>query len=125
MLAVRWTRPIAPALRWWARSERFVWAGKTWQSSTDQVGTGINRIRVRGLLGRQDLFPFATRFGPSRVDGAPAVILDYDDARNPGWIRKIHDEVRLVDHGLFLGPAMWKTRSGATTLLWFALDARS
>jgi hypothetical protein len=125
MLAVRWTRAMAPLLRWWASSSRFVWAGKTWRALDDQSGTGINRIQLAGLLGQQDLFPFATRFGPSLVDGAPAVILDYSSPKNPPYIRRIHDEVRQVEPGLFLGPAMWKRGTGASTVLWFALDTRS
>ncbi|MEQ1571147.1 MAG: hypothetical protein ABMA64_36290 [Myxococcota bacterium] len=124
MLAVRWTRPLAPALRWLAASRRFVWAGKTWRAATDQSGAGINRVYVPALLGRQDLFPFATGFGPSRLDGRPTVFLDYDLPANPWWIRHIHDEVREVAPGLFLGPAMWKHGAGAAAVLWFALDTR-
>ena len=76
-------------------------------------------------LGHQRLFPFETSFGPSALDGQPTLILDYDLDVNPGFIRRIHDEIREVAPGLFLGPAMWKGRGDARTLvLWFALDAR-
>ena len=43
---------------------------------------------------------------------------------NPGTIPKIHDEVREVAPGLFLGPAMWKGADKKTLVLWFALDSR-
>ncbi|MEQ1503824.1 MAG: hypothetical protein ABMB14_16405 [Myxococcota bacterium] len=126
MVRLRATGPLTAIVRWIARAPGFVWAGKTFDAQADGEGRGINRIRLPGLLGRQALFPFATRFGPSRIDGRPAVILDYTSADNPPWIRPIHDEVREIDPGLFLGPAMWTFGQGkrASTVLWFALDAR-
>lgn len=116
--------PLAWPVRAFAASRAFVWDGKTFTSSTDREGRGINRVQIPLALGRQSLFPFATRFDASAVDGEEALVLDYDLPENPPWIRKIHDEVRLVAPGLFLGPAMWKGRRGPSTLLWFALDAR-
>jgi hypothetical protein len=68
------------------------------------------------------LFPFDTRFGASAIDGKPALILDYDLSVNPPYIRHIHDEIREVSPGLFLGPAMWKTAKDKVLVLWFALD---
>jgi len=106
-----------------AAASAFPWAGKSFQASSDARGRGINRIRVPGLLGRQDLFPFETFVGASAIDGAPAIVLDYDLPENPPYIRRIHDEVREVAPALFLGPAMWKSARGRTTVLWFALDA--
>ncbi len=126
MLAVRGidVSPVASLVRAFAGSRSFVWEGKTFEVRTEQEGKGINRIAIPGVLGRQNLFPFATRLGPSALDEGRALILDYDLPENPPWIRRIHDEVREVEPGLFLGPAMWKAASGPTTVLWFALDAR-
>jgi hypothetical protein len=76
------------------------------------------------LFGHQNLFPFNTSFGPSALDGKPTLILDYDLDVNPGYIRRIHDEIREVAEGLFLGPAMWKSRTDRSLVLWFALDSR-
>jgi hypothetical protein len=42
---------------------------------------------------------------------------------NPGYIRKIHDEIREVSPGIFVGPAMWKSGAKKTLVLWFGLDA--
>jgi len=125
MLAVRGLpAPIAARLRAWAASPSFVWEGKSFQAASDTKGEGFNRVAVPGVLGRQRLFPFATSFGPSAIDGAPALVLDYELAVNPPYIRRIHDEIREVAPGLFLGPAMWKSGSNKTLVLWFALDAR-
>lgn len=125
MLAVRNLRGgLAARLQRWAASPSFVWEGKTFASTSDSVGTGHNRVRVDGVLGRQNLFPFATRFDTSAIDGGRALVLDYDLAVNPPYIRRIHDEVREVEPGLLLGPAMWKRRDDKVLVLWFALDAR-
>lgn len=121
MLAVRMldAGPVASALRAVSGALVFPWGGKSFTAQGAVTGTGINRVH---LLGRHQLFPFETHVGPSVVDGRPAVILDYDLPDNPALIRKIHDEVREVSPGLFLGPAMWKTAAAPALVLWFALD---
>jgi hypothetical protein len=103
-------------LRRFAGSSYFPWGGKSFASKSPGHGSGINRVRMLG-----DLFRFETRVGPSEVDGKPCLILDYDLSPNPWFIRKIHDELRQVSTRLFLGPAMWKTRSGAKLVLYFAI----
>lgn len=125
MLAVRGlSGPLAEPLRRWAASRSFVWEGKTFQASSDTRGTGHNRVFIPGVFGHQNLFPFQTSFGPSALDGKPTLLLDYDLDVNPGYIRRIHDEIREVAEGLFLGPAMWKRGNDKTLVLWFALDSR-
>jgi hypothetical protein len=125
MLAVRGLpSPLRGPLRRWAASRSFVWEGKTFQATSDQRGRGHNRVFVPRALGRQNLFPFDTAFGASAIDGKPTLILDYDLAANPSYIRHIHDEIREVQAGLFLGPAMWKSGATKALVLWFALDAR-
>jgi hypothetical protein len=81
-------------------------------------------VNIPRALGRQNLFPFETLFGPSAIDDKPTLILDYDLAVNPSYIRHIHDEIREVSPGLFLGPAMWRSARGKALVLWFGLDAR-
>ncbi len=122
MLAVRFLDrgPIAAALRRVAGDRRFVWEGKSFSSRGNRSGSGINRVH---LAGRHKLFPFTTRAGKSAWDGHDTIILDYDHPDNPLVIRRIHDEIREVSPGLFLGPAMWKTQTHPRTILWFALDA--
>jgi hypothetical protein len=126
MLAVRGLPgAIAGSLRRWAASRSFVWEGKTFEAATDTKGVGHNRVFIPNVFGHQNLFPFDTSFGPSAIDGKPTLILDYDLRVNPGYIRHIHDEIREVSPGLFLGPAMWKGAGDKKTLLlWFALDSR-
>jgi hypothetical protein len=105
-------------LRRFAAAHTFPWGGKSF-AGRGVAGTGANRVH---LFGRHQLFHFHTSVGASVIDGAPTIVLDYDLPDNPGLIRAIHDEVRAVDEGLFLGPAMWKTARGPQLVLWFALD---
>jgi hypothetical protein len=107
-------------LRGIAGAASFPWGGKSFVG-TGERGAGENRVH---LLGRHRLFPFLTRVAPSQVDRAPCVVLDYDLPDNPWSIRQIHDEVREVEKGLWLGPAMWKGERGPALVLWFALDTR-
>jgi hypothetical protein len=108
------------ALRAFAASGAFPWHGKSFQASAGaQQGTGINRTILLG-----DLFPFDTRIEPSAVDGEPCIVLDYDKPQNPWFIRRIHDELREVAEGLYLGPAMWKGTREKSLVLHFAIDTR-
>lgn len=123
MLAVRRTgfAPAASLLRTFAAAASFPWDGKTFFGDSEHDGRGINRVRLAGA--KFDAFDFATRVGPSLVDGRPTIVLDYAQPDNPPYIQKIHDEIRDVGGRLFLGPAMWKLDGGgAAHVLWFALD---
>lgn len=125
MLAVRGVpAALQVPLGKWAASDSFVWEGKTFAAFSDTKGVGHNRVYIPGVFGRQNVFPFETSFGASAIDGQPTLILDYDLATNPSWIRHIHDEIREVSPGMFLGPAMWKGDKDKVLVLWFALDAR-
>jgi hypothetical protein len=109
------------ALRGFAGSRAFPWGGKSFAASAaDTTGHGINRAVLLG-----EVFRFDTRVAPSAVDGAPCIVLDYDLPQNPWFIRQIHDELREVAEGLYLGPAMWKSKSGPKLVLHFAIDTRS
>jgi len=127
MLAIKGLEraPIGGLLRRFAGSPSFVWDGKTFRARDDQHGDGHNRVSLPRVLGRQNLFPFTTRIDRSEIDTRPTLVLDYDLAVNPSYIRKIHDEIRELSPGLFLGPAMLKTAKGPVTVLWFALDGRA
>jgi hypothetical protein len=125
MLAIRGIPgALAAPLARFAASPSFVWEGKTFAAASDTRGAGHNRVYVPRALGRQNLFPFDTSFGASAIDGKPTLVLDYDLDANPAYIRRIHDEIREVSPGLFLGPAMWKSGARKALVLWFALDSR-
>jgi hypothetical protein len=120
MLAVRGADKgmVGSFLKGFAGARSFPWGGKTFEGH-GKTGHGINRVH---LGGRHAIFPFLLSKAPSEVDGEPCVRLDYDLDDNPWAIRKILDEVREVEPGLLLGPAMWKTSGKPVLVLWFALD---
>ena len=114
-----------PALASVAQSQRFPWLGKTFRSADATHGHGENRVR---LLRPRRVVPFETRFGTSVLDGRPCIVFDY---RAP-----IHDELREVGPGIFLGPACLKrprhrrasagpANSGSIVVVWFALERSS
>jgi hypothetical protein len=122
MLAVRRLDrgPVARAIAALSGARSFPWAGKSFASEDARHGKGINRLR---LWGRHRLFPFETSIAESAIDGTAAIVLNYDLPDNPPAIRAIHDEVREVAPGLYLGPACVKRRVGSPVVaLWFALD---
>ena len=125
MLAVRGLdrTPLFTPISLISAASVFPWDGKSFNATSDQNGTGINRINLTLL--QQEGFPFQTRIEPSIIDGRDCIYLDYDLPENPWFIRKIRDELRQVAEGLFLGPAMWKTANNrAALVLWFAIDNR-
>ena len=105
-------------LRRFAGSASFPWDGKSF-TGRGATGNGINRVT---MFGRHNLFPFVTSIRPSVIDHAPCIVLDYDQPENPPAIRAIHDELREIEPGLYLGPAMVKTKTEPKFVLWFALD---
>jgi hypothetical protein len=107
-------------LRWMARRDRFPWRGKTFRAASGERGDGDNRV----FADRLHLFRFTTSIGPSRGGDFDAVHLDYDHAGNPFFIRAIHDEVRRLRDGLYLGQG-YLTRPGPPRLLlYFGLERR-
>lgn len=122
VLAVRTLdRGLAAGLvRRWTWSRAFWWAGKSFESTGDLQGAGINRVRLRG---ERAAFRFETRVEPSAIDGQPCVVLDYDLPDNPRVIRMIRDELREVSPRLFFGPALLHI-GGRTSapMLYFACD---
>ncbi len=123
MLTVRPTdgTPVFHALKQISAHGAFPWDGKSFSYSGKQTGQGINRVKL--LFSNFDWFPFEIRVEPSVIDDKPCIFLDYEQPENPWFIAKIHDEIREVSPGIYMGPAMWKEDKASPILvLWFALD---
>lgn len=105
--------------RAWARTSSFPWRGKSFWPVTEGAGEGKNRV----LSDRWMVFRFTTKVGPSLDDGGDAVLLDYDHAENPFFIRAIEDEIREVEPGLYLGQAWLRVKARRHFVLWFGLAA--
>lgn len=106
-------------LRRYSRSQRFPWHGKSFKALSDSEGWGWNRLAVGPCLG---VCPFRVSIAPSRTDGAPALVVDYNVPRNPWWQRPMWDELREVFPGVFLGIAGLRLFGGYRRLAWFAVD---
>lgn len=118
-----WRSPKRGPVAWWLRtfgaSPSFPWEGKSFKSQNNDLGEGINRVK---LLGKRRWFPFRTRFEPSFLDGQPTFVLDYSGPGNPPFIRSIVDEVREVAPGLYMGPAALLVRGKPRPILFFAVS---
>jgi hypothetical protein len=70
-------------------------------------------------------FRFATSIGPSATDpGLTVLRLDYRSVEeNPATVRRVLDELVQIDHGLFLGQALFRRGGGLDRVAWFALEA--
>jgi hypothetical protein len=115
------TGPLAGLLHAWAASSSFPWLGKSFTPRSEDRGEGINRV----LVDRFRLYRFETFVGKSRAGDFDAVQLNYDLPENPFFIRPIKDEIRELQHGLYLGQAWLEIGGRAPYLaLYFALEAR-
>jgi hypothetical protein len=110
---------LAGPLRRFAAWRRFPWRGKSFTARDAARGEGINRVFSDRRPRRW--FRFDTFVDRSRAGDFDAVQLDYDNPGNPGFIRAIKDEVRLVAPGLFLGQAYVVSRTKARLVLYFGL----
>jgi hypothetical protein len=111
---VRGTALLAPGTRRaraLSRGARLVWQGKVIEP--DQA-TAVNRFfgvrMIRGELAQ----------GPSWLDGAPALILDYN--RTSRIYARNRDEIRQVAPGLFLGLMYDRTTAPPRLSMYFALE---
>jgi hypothetical protein len=111
----------AAALRALGRWDRFPWRGKTFRHASGDQGDGDNRV----FADRFHLFRFTTSVGTSRAGAFDAVHLDYDHPGNPFFIRAIHDELRQLRPGLYLGQAYLVRPAPPRLLLYFGLERRA
>ena len=108
---------IAGVLRTFAGSFAFPWRGKSFRPFDEDRGEGINRV----VSDRLRLFRFDTSIARSRAGDFDALQLDYDVDGNPGVIRRIKDEIREIEPGVWLGQAYLVTPRRAVLWLYFGL----
>ena len=100
--------------RWYARFARlFAWQGKVFDlfAADGQSGILINKVTPLSLT-----FIVAKVYrGASWLDGRETIVIDY--SRTSFFARRIRDEIREVEPGVYLGKVWW----GRTRILDFAL----
>jgi hypothetical protein len=97
----------------------FPWRGKIFEKVTETESKGINRFRVgpfKFLRFHCETFISNPLVGPNDV-----YCLNYDLAGNPGIIRRIRDDIKKVDEGLFLGTANMRWRGKHRFTAYFIL----
>mgnify|MGYP000085474766 CR=1 FL=1 len=93
----------------------FGWQGKVFDIFMDDAGILINKITPFSLT-----FIVAKVYrGPSWMDGKETIIIDY--SKTSFFCKKIRDEIREVEPGVYLG----KVWFGKTRILDFALSKKS
>lgn len=108
---------VGAAIRAFAGSSAFPWRGKSFEPFDDERGEGKNRV----ISDRLRLFRFDTCIAKSRAGDFDALQLDYDLDGNPGVIRRIKDEMREIEPGLWLGQAYFQTKRRDWLWLYFGL----
>lgn len=111
-------RPVDALFRALQRSDRFPWRGKSFRHDTGAAGDGDNRL----FADRFHRYRFLTTIGPSRAGAFDAVQLDYDLAENPFFVRALHDEIRQLGKGLYLGQGYLMRPGAPRLLLYFGLE---
>ncbi|MGW6724721.1 hypothetical protein ACWF9G_02350 [Nocardia sp. NPDC055029] len=99
----------------------FIWTGKSFRRVDAATTFGHNFFNA---FGGTRALPFVATVGPSMTDGASAARIDYGDQRVRGtwWSRRLYDEVREIEPGLWLGPGYLRIGGTRITLCWFAVD---
>jgi hypothetical protein len=111
---VRGTALLAPGTwraRPLARGSRLVWQGKVFEP---EAGMAVNRFFGMRMI-RAQVYQ-----GPSWLDGAPALILDYSQTSR--IYAGNRDEIRQVAPGLFLGLMYDRTTAPPDLTMYFALQ---
>lgn len=77
------------------------WLGKAYKPGGGGNGEGYNFFRdANGVVLR--FRRFATRFGPSSIDGRPSLIMVYRAFDNYAGEMDLIDEIRRIDDGVYL-----------------------
>jgi hypothetical protein len=93
-----------------------------WKGKHVELGSGANRFGY-GPLERQG-FEFETRITTSLSpeDEDDVLVFDYDQPENPPGVRRIRDDLKEIDDGLFLGTSNAKFGGGYSFVIYFALE---
>jgi hypothetical protein len=99
----------------------FIWRGKVFESVNSSRGRGINRFKIgpfRFLRFHCDTMISRPLAGPNDV-----FCLDYDLPGNPWYIRRIRDDIKKIDEGLFLGSANLRLLGKHRFVVYFILES--
>lgn len=104
-------RPLVRDLR--------LWRGKIFGRDEHGSVTGLNRLGVGPL--EITRFRFTARVAPSLFGDREVVFLDHDNADNPAYVRRFHDELVALDEGLYLASSHYRDGRRLRFICHFAL----
>lgn len=116
-----WLTSLGPATLWLTGMGG--WCGKAFQplpEGGDQI-VGTNLVRRRGTI--RPSIPITARIASSRVDGRPAIRVDYPATARFPW-RRVTDELRPLEEGVLLG-LTWGIPGGPASGTPFVLRQRA
>lgn len=92
-----------------------------WKGKHVERGTGANRFGYGPL--EHHGFEFETRIEPSLLpEDDEVLIFDYDQPENPPGVRRIRDDLKEVDDGLFLGTSNVEVGDSYRFMTYFSLE---
>ncbi len=104
-------RPLVRDLR--------LWRGKLFEQDEEGTVSGVNRLGIGPLEVKR--FRFTARVAQSLFSDREVVFLDHDNANNPGYVRRFHDEFLAIDEGLYLATSYYRDGERLRYLCHFAL----
>jgi hypothetical protein len=110
---VRGTAIVRPGSRVgpaFSRAAKVVWQGKVFHDDATVTNRFFGLPAIKARVG----------YGPSWLDGAPSLILDYQDTSHV--YARNRDEIRQVAPGLCLGIMYERTSPSPTVKLYFLLE---
>lgn len=99
----------------------FPWRGKRFDEVTASESKGINRFRIGPIKFLR--YHCETFISPPLVGTNEVYRLNYDLPGNPGVIRRIRDDIKKVDEGVFLGSANIHWRGTHHFVAYFILQS--
>ncbi len=105
-------RPLVRDLR--------LWRGKLFERDTHGAVVGFNRLGLGPIEIKR--FQFTARVAQSLFSEREVVFLDHDNANNPGYVRRFHDELVAIEEGLYLATSHYRDGERLRFLCHFALD---
>lgn len=95
------------------------WRGKTFTPLGTDHGEGVNLLGLGPF--ESEVLDFDYRVAPATYGDDDCVFLDYDRPENPRGARRIRDELKRVDDGLYLGRLYLEGGDGMHFVLYWAL----
>ena len=97
------------------------WRGKIFETDGGSEGKGINRFKVGPLKFLR--YRCETRITGPLLEGTDVFCLNYDLSGNPWFIRRLRDDIRKIEDGLFLGTASFRMFGKHRFTIYFLLQS--